>query len=285
MGNSGNVLRGGLTSKPIDVPELLRILQTAPTTPRVMTAQPAADGEEVFLTEFQDFRLSRLRLRDGPTVTLRLSARRSCSASTERCQPSPAPITSSCNLATRRSSRPRRRPSNSPVKARSTVPPPAGRPRPNRRTCSDIGFSTILWAGVMVSSERHRWIIAHDSGGAVWPQLWWLIGLPAVCGRRSSALPQARRGAGPAVGDRSPNSARRMAATISRSAPPRLPQHGSPCPVSVHSVPRPSRHLHRRLAHAPPSTHAALDRGAPHNGWQAPSRTTLDPKSFEEQCT
>jgi mannose-6-phosphate isomerase len=70
MGNSDNVLRGGLTPKHIDVPELLRILQTAPTTPRVVTAQPAAVGEEVFVTEFQEFRLSRVRLHDGPIVAL-----------------------------------------------------------------------------------------------------------------------------------------------------------------------------------------------------------------------
>lgn len=71
MGNSDNVLRGGLTPKHIDVPELLHILQTAPTTPRVVTAQPTADGEEVYPTEFQDFRLSRLRLHDGPSVMLK----------------------------------------------------------------------------------------------------------------------------------------------------------------------------------------------------------------------
>jgi mannose-6-phosphate isomerase len=69
MGNSDNVLRGGLTPKHVDVPELLRILQTAPTSPEVLTAQPAADGEEVYLTEFPEFRLSRLRLH-GPTITL-----------------------------------------------------------------------------------------------------------------------------------------------------------------------------------------------------------------------
>lgn len=69
MGNSDNVLRGGLTPKHVDVPELLRILQTAPTSPEVLTAQPTAGGEEVYVTEFREFRLSRLRLH-GPTITL-----------------------------------------------------------------------------------------------------------------------------------------------------------------------------------------------------------------------
>jgi mannose-6-phosphate isomerase len=70
MGNSDNVLRGGLTSKHVDVPELLRVLQPAPGAPRVVTAQPAAAGEEVYPTEFREFRMSRIRLHDGSTVTL-----------------------------------------------------------------------------------------------------------------------------------------------------------------------------------------------------------------------
>jgi mannose-6-phosphate isomerase len=70
MGNSDNVLRGGLTSKHVDVPELLRILQPAPNAPRVVAAQPAVAGEEVYVTEFREFRLSRIRLHDGSTTTL-----------------------------------------------------------------------------------------------------------------------------------------------------------------------------------------------------------------------
>jgi len=40
MANSDNVLRGGLTPKHVDVPELMRVLEFAPLKPRVITPEP-----------------------------------------------------------------------------------------------------------------------------------------------------------------------------------------------------------------------------------------------------
>jgi mannose-6-phosphate isomerase len=72
MGNSDNVLRAGLTPKHVGVPRLLGILQTAPTTPQVVTAEPDPNGEEVYRTDVREFRLSRLRLQNEDTVMLQL---------------------------------------------------------------------------------------------------------------------------------------------------------------------------------------------------------------------
>jgi mannose-6-phosphate isomerase len=68
MANSDNVLRGGCTPKHVDVPELLRVLdfRCAPIPP--MRAQPARDGEEVYETPTEEFRLSRLPLTAGTAV-------------------------------------------------------------------------------------------------------------------------------------------------------------------------------------------------------------------------
>lgn len=70
MGASDNVLRGGLTGKHIDVPELLRILSATPGRPTLVypTLSASRCGEEVYRTPAREFRLSRIRL-DRP-VTL-----------------------------------------------------------------------------------------------------------------------------------------------------------------------------------------------------------------------
>ena len=72
MASSDNVLRGGCTSKHVDVPELLRILdfRSGPVE-RVTVARPSGN-EEVFVTPAPDFRLSRIRPSGG---TLPLEAR------------------------------------------------------------------------------------------------------------------------------------------------------------------------------------------------------------------
>jgi mannose-6-phosphate isomerase len=62
MANSDNVLRGGLTPKHVDVPELLRVLQFAPTEVAVM--RPASGAETTFKTEAPEFELSRIAI-DG----------------------------------------------------------------------------------------------------------------------------------------------------------------------------------------------------------------------------
>lgn len=65
MANSDNVLRGGLTPKHIDVPELLRILDFAPVSVAHLTPPIRTVGaEHVYLTPAPEFRLSRVEL-DG----------------------------------------------------------------------------------------------------------------------------------------------------------------------------------------------------------------------------
>jgi mannose-6-phosphate isomerase class I len=62
MANSDNVLRGGLTQKHVDVPELLRILSFESGTPQVLDGEPAASPDRVYGTPSDDFELSRIEL-------------------------------------------------------------------------------------------------------------------------------------------------------------------------------------------------------------------------------
>lgn len=65
MATSDNVLRGGLTPKHIDVPELLRVLVFAENDPgKVLTHAPDPQ-ETVYETPAEEFRLSRLNLVAG----------------------------------------------------------------------------------------------------------------------------------------------------------------------------------------------------------------------------
>ena len=61
MANSDNVLRGGLTPKHVDVPELLRVLDfTAPPPPvRVPVPDPGADGWHRYDVPVEEFLLRR----------------------------------------------------------------------------------------------------------------------------------------------------------------------------------------------------------------------------------
>ncbi|MEU6523861.1 mannose-6-phosphate isomerase, class I [Streptomyces sp. NPDC046924] len=59
MANSDNVLRCGLTPKHVDVPELLRIVRFEPRDPGVLRPEAAPDGEELYETPTDEFRLSR----------------------------------------------------------------------------------------------------------------------------------------------------------------------------------------------------------------------------------
>ena len=65
MANSDNVLRCGLTTKHVDVPELLRVVRFEAGEPAVLAPQPAGGGEEVYRTPTREFRLSRYRLAPG----------------------------------------------------------------------------------------------------------------------------------------------------------------------------------------------------------------------------
>ncbi len=68
MASSDNVLRGGLTKKHVDVPELLEVLdfQAAPAT---LVPSTHHDGELRYITPAREFALSRIDL-DGSSVTV-----------------------------------------------------------------------------------------------------------------------------------------------------------------------------------------------------------------------
>lgn len=68
MANSDNVLRCGLTPKHVDVPELLRIVRFEASDPGVLRPEAAPDGEEVYETPIDEFRLSRFVLPEGGTA-------------------------------------------------------------------------------------------------------------------------------------------------------------------------------------------------------------------------
>ncbi len=78
MGNSDNVLRGGLTPKHVDVPELMKVLDFTPGDVQVLHGDPVGPGQWVYPTPVSQFRLWRLQpdadgieLRhDGPQVLL-----------------------------------------------------------------------------------------------------------------------------------------------------------------------------------------------------------------------
>ncbi|MGW2210957.1 mannose-6-phosphate isomerase, class I [Streptomyces sp. NPDC001781] len=59
MANSDNVLRCGLTPKHIDVPELLRVVRFEASDPGVLRPEASPEGEEVYETPIDEFRLSR----------------------------------------------------------------------------------------------------------------------------------------------------------------------------------------------------------------------------------
>ncbi len=62
MANSDNVLRGGLTTKHVDVPELLNILTFEGGTPEVFDGHQVSAQERVYRTPAEEFELSRIAL-------------------------------------------------------------------------------------------------------------------------------------------------------------------------------------------------------------------------------
>ncbi|MFF4400723.1 mannose-6-phosphate isomerase, class I [Streptomyces sp. NPDC001480] len=75
MANSDNVLRCGLTPKHVDVPELLRVVRFEAGDPGVLRPEASPDGEEVYETPIDEFRLSRYVLpADGAGHDLGLPA-------------------------------------------------------------------------------------------------------------------------------------------------------------------------------------------------------------------
>lgn len=67
MSNSDNVLRGGLTSKYIDVAELLANTSFEPVIPQIMKGTKLKDGETVFEFPVPDFGLTHISLSESAT--------------------------------------------------------------------------------------------------------------------------------------------------------------------------------------------------------------------------
>jgi mannose-6-phosphate isomerase len=65
MANSDNVVRGGLTTKPVNLPELRRVVALAPEDVAPLEAEPDGAGEAVYAFETPEFRLSRVELDGG----------------------------------------------------------------------------------------------------------------------------------------------------------------------------------------------------------------------------
>jgi mannose-6-phosphate isomerase len=70
MASSDNVLRGGLTTKPVHVGELLRVLRFTSGAPQVLRSEPRGAGEGVFRTCAEEFELSELRPATGAPVVV-----------------------------------------------------------------------------------------------------------------------------------------------------------------------------------------------------------------------
>jgi mannose-6-phosphate isomerase len=68
MANSDNVLRGGLTNKNIDVPELLKHVKCEPTIPNILTGENINEHEKVYRTPAPDFELSVAQLKENEEV-------------------------------------------------------------------------------------------------------------------------------------------------------------------------------------------------------------------------
>jgi mannose-6-phosphate isomerase len=62
MANSDNVLRGGLTTKHIDVKELMKHIKFEETIPKILHPEKLAGKEEVYKTPAPDFKLSWFKL-------------------------------------------------------------------------------------------------------------------------------------------------------------------------------------------------------------------------------
>lgn len=75
MANSDNVLRGGLTVKHVDVPELLRVLSFEPSDPGVMEPERVSETELVYRSQAREFELAVIEVAPGS----------SHSAAEERC--------------------------------------------------------------------------------------------------------------------------------------------------------------------------------------------------------
>jgi len=71
MANSDNVLRGGLTPKHVDVPELMKHVHFEATNPRIIAGDDDPGHIAVYPTPAPDFELSKLNLLKGESLTIK----------------------------------------------------------------------------------------------------------------------------------------------------------------------------------------------------------------------
>jgi mannose-6-phosphate isomerase len=71
MANSDNVLRGGLTPKHVDVPQLLKHIRFEATRPHILPEDYGRGRIAVFQTPAPDFELSKISLLKGELLTIR----------------------------------------------------------------------------------------------------------------------------------------------------------------------------------------------------------------------
>lgn len=71
MANSDNVLRGGLTPKHVDVPELLKHVKFEETVPRIIMEDQTPGHIVVYHTPAPDFELSKISLLQGESITVK----------------------------------------------------------------------------------------------------------------------------------------------------------------------------------------------------------------------
>lgn len=69
MANSDNVLRGGLTPKHIDVPELMKHTIFEPVTPNILQGENRGSYEKMYACPVPDFDISKIQLSAGNTYT------------------------------------------------------------------------------------------------------------------------------------------------------------------------------------------------------------------------
>jgi mannose-6-phosphate isomerase len=70
MSNSDNVLRGGLTSKHVDVRELMKHIKFEVTIPNIITGIETSNGNLIYPSPASDFELGRLQISKGNSVKL-----------------------------------------------------------------------------------------------------------------------------------------------------------------------------------------------------------------------
>lgn len=68
MANSDNVLRGGLTPKHVDIPELLKHTTFTGITPDIIRGNQVQPGETIYPCPVPDFGISRISLQPGGTI-------------------------------------------------------------------------------------------------------------------------------------------------------------------------------------------------------------------------